>query len=317
MSSNLSQLKFISTVAERDIDFIVLEELAVSDAFGAWFSARVYEVPVFKARIGAWHSVSDANLGESDLVFLLEATDGSRKAILIENKIDAPPQPDQGERYRKRGEYGLEDGSWDEVRTCIIAPRRYLISSKHSEIYDSEVSYEEIMAHFVSRGIRDNRLTYRASLIQEGIEQNRRGYQPKISEPLTEFVHDYVDYVRENYPDLHVADAKPRAAGGDWIMFYPEGKLKDIKIMHQVSAGWVKIFLGGKVDKLDYYREKYKDKPIPDLEVQPAGKSVGLVLPVPKIDPFKDGVSGSNDRVKEAMNKLAELVSLAKLRGDL
>lgn len=268
MSSNLSELKFISSVAERDVDFILLEELGVSDDFGAWFAARVYETPVFKKRIGAWHSVSDAKLGESDLVFLLEATDGSRKSVLIENKIDAPPQPDQGQRYRERGEQGLQDDSWDEFRTCIIAPRRYLSSSKHSEIYDSEISYEEIMAHFVSRGIQDARFTYRASLIQEGIEQNRRGYQPKISEPMTMFVRDYVAYVRENFPDLGVEDAKPRPAGSTWIQFHPKGMPKSVQIPHQVTAGFVKILLSGKADQLDIYKDKYHDQPIPDLKIQ-------------------------------------------------
>lgn len=315
MSSSLSDLKFISSVAERDVDFIILEELEVSAEFRAWFSARVYETPVFRERIGAWHSVSDAQLGESDLVFLFEAEDGSRKAVLIENKIDAPPQPDQGNRYRERGEEGRQDGSWDEFRTCIIAPRRYLGSSKHSEKYDAEVSYEEIMAHFVGRGTQHARLAYRATLIQEGIEKNRRGYRPKISEPMTVFVQDYVAYARENYPDLCVQDAKPRPAGSTWIEFHPKGKPKNIQVMHQVTAGFVKIFFGGMADQLEILREKYKDQPIADLEVQGTGKSVALAVPVPEIDPIKEVFSDSRDHVSEAMSKLTELVSLAKSRG--
>ena len=167
MSSSLSKLKFVASVAERDIDFIILEELEVSAEFRAWFSTRVYETPVFKSQIGAWHSVTDARLGESDLIYLFEAEDGSRKAVLIDNKIDAPPQPDQGSRYRQRGEKGGLDGSWDEFRTCIIAPRKYLGSSMNSEIYDAEVSYEEIMAHFVGRGTQNPRMAYRAKVIQE------------------------------------------------------------------------------------------------------------------------------------------------------
>lgn len=317
MSSSLSGLNFVSSVAERDIDFIVLEELEVSDSFRAWISARVYEVPVFKSRIGAWHSVTQAGLGESDVVILFEATDGSRKSILIENKIDAPPQPDQGERYQKRGEQGIEEGSWDEFRTCIIAPRRYLGSTMHSEIYDAEVSYEEIMAYFVSRGFQDTRFTYRASLIQEGIEQNRRGYKPKISEPMTAFVREYVTFAKEHFPDLCVQDAKPRPAGGTWIQFYPGGMSKDFQIMHQVTAGFVKILIGGMADRLEEYRDKYKDEPIPDLEVVSTGKSISLALSVSEIDPISEVFSASRDRVKAAMDKLTDLVSLAKSRGDI
>jgi hypothetical protein len=317
MPSSLSDLKFVSSVAERDIDFIILEELEVSAEFRAWFSTRVYETPVFKKQIGAWHSVSDAKLGESDLIYLFEAEDGSRKAVLIENKIDAPPQADQGSRYRQRGEEGGEDGSWDEFRTCIIAPRKYLGSPRNSEIYDAEVSYEEIMAHFVGRGVQNARLAYRAKVIQEGIEKNRRGYQQKISEPMTNFVNDYVAYVRENYPDLCVQDAKPRAEGSTWIHFYPKGKPKNVQVLHQVDAGFIKVFLSGMVDQLEALREKYADKPIADLEVQSTGKSVALAVPVPGIDPIKRQFSESLDHVSEAMSGLTELVALAKSRGDI
>jgi hypothetical protein len=317
MSSSLSNLKFIPSVAERDIDFIILEELEVSEEFRAWFSARVYETPVFKKQIGAWHSVSDAKLGESDLVYIFEANDGSRKAVLIENKIDAPPQPGQGKRYRQRGEEGEQGEDWDEFRTCVIAPSKYLGSSRHSESYDVEVSYEEILAHFVGRGTQHVRMAYRAKVIQEAIEKNRRGYHPKISEPMTSFVKDYVMYAREYYPDLSVEDAKPRPAGNTWIGFQPKGKPKKVGIVHQLTAGFVKILFAGKSDEVDVFREKYDDQPIADLEVSATGKSVALAVPVPEIDPIGEAFSDSRDQVAEALRKMTELVLLAQSRGDI
>lgn len=71
----------------------MMEESSVSDEFREWFSSRAFGEPIFQSQIGAWHSVSDAQLDESDLIFLFEAIDGPRTAILIENKIDAPLQP--------------------------------------------------------------------------------------------------------------------------------------------------------------------------------------------------------------------------------
>jgi len=106
------ELKFVASIAERDIDLLVMEELSVSEEFREWFSSRVFGEPIYQSKIGTWHSVSDSQLGESDLIFLFEAVDGSRVAILIENKIDAPPQPKQGERYRLRGEKGQKEGYW-------------------------------------------------------------------------------------------------------------------------------------------------------------------------------------------------------------
>jgi hypothetical protein len=125
-------LKFIASIAERDIDLLVMEELSVSDEFREWFSCRVFGEPSFQAEIGTWHSVCDSQLGESDIIFLFQAMDGARTAILIENKIDAPPQPQQGERYYLRGKKGFTEGYWDKFKTCVIAPSKYLSSSKHS-----------------------------------------------------------------------------------------------------------------------------------------------------------------------------------------
>ena len=317
MSSSIRELKFIASLAERDVDFIILEELEVSVDFGTWFSARIYEIPVFKEKIGAWHSVTEAGLGESDIVFLFEAMDGSTQSILIENKIDAPPQPDQGVRYQKRGELGVQRSDWEEFRTCIIAPRKYLGSSKHSEIYDAEISYEEIMAHFQERGIHDRRSAYRAKVMKEGIEQNRRGYKRVVNEATTVFYEEYVSFARNSFPELEVEDAKPKPAASSWIRFYPKGKSKGNLVLHQLSAGCGKVLLGGKADELDAYKQKYADQPVGDLEIERAGKSLGLVITVPKIDPTTEHFVACQARVSEALQKLAELVSIAKSRGDI
>ena len=85
-------IPFIASVAERDIDLVVLEELSVSDEFRDWFSSRVYGAPVYQAEIGAWHSVVSGALGESDVLFVFTSQLGQRIALLIENKISAPPQ---------------------------------------------------------------------------------------------------------------------------------------------------------------------------------------------------------------------------------
>jgi hypothetical protein len=80
---------------ERDMDILLAEELQVSPAFANWFlsatncanckAGKVLEVAVSK---------SD-NLGESDLVVLFESVDSkSRFALFIEDKIDAPLQPE-------------------------------------------------------------------------------------------------------------------------------------------------------------------------------------------------------------------------------
>lgn len=106
------ELNFVKSITERDIDFIMLEELSINTEFQEWFASRVFGERIFKAQIGAWHSVNDSNLGETDLLFIFESIEESRIALLIENKVDAIPQPKQGERYQLRGKSGQHEGYW-------------------------------------------------------------------------------------------------------------------------------------------------------------------------------------------------------------
>src|SRR5271165_2380191 len=113
MESTMNELRFVASVAERDLDFLLVEELSVNGEFCDWITSRLYGKPVFASSIGAWHSVSDAALGETDVLYMFRSDDDGRFAILIENKIDAGAQPKQAERYRQRGEKGKQATDWD------------------------------------------------------------------------------------------------------------------------------------------------------------------------------------------------------------
>lgn len=311
------ELKFVASIAERDIDLLVMEELSVSDEFREWFSSRVFGEPIFQSKIGAWHSVSDAQLGESDIVFLFEAIDGPRTAILIENKIDAPPQPQQGQRYRSRGEKGLKEGYWEKFKTCVIAPSKYLSSSKHTESYDINVSYEELLAYFQSRSPIDGRFPYKARILLEGIEQNRRGYQPEHNDQMTKFVSDYYAYVTGEYPHLGMQEAKPRPAGSTWIMFYPKTFPKGVNLTHQLTAGLVKAFFTGQAESFDALQEKYKSILPDNSSIDVAGKSVAISVEVPKIEPLSISFSDQKEKVKQALRNLSILEKLVSANGGI
>jgi len=311
------ELKFVASIAERDIDLLVMEELSVSEEFREWFSSRVFGEPIYQSEIGAWHSVSDSQLGESDLIFLFEAVDGPRTAILIENKIDALPQPQQGERYRLRGEKGLKEGYWDKFKTCVMAPSKYLTLSKHSKSYDVEVSYEEILAYFQSRRSRDERFSYKARILLEGIEQNRRGYQPEHNEEITKFVSDYYSFASGEYAYLGMQKAKPRPAGSTWVMFYPKSLPKEINLVHQLAAGLVKVFFNGRAESFEALQEKYSSKLPDNASISVAGKSVAISMEVPKVDPLSVSFSQQQEKVVQALQYLSLLEKLVSSNGGI
>jgi hypothetical protein len=306
----VTELKFIASVTERDIDMLLLEELSASGEFQEWFATRVFEEPVFSATIGAWHSVYDAQLGESDLLFLFESLDGSRAAILIENKIDAPPQSRQGDRYRLRGEKGLNDGYWDLFKTCVIAPRKYLASSKHSESYDVELSYEEILAYFQSRRLRGARFAYKAQVMREGIEQNRRGYQPEYNEAMTKFVSDYYAAYSKRFPSLGMQKPGPRPAGSTWVVFRPASFPQGVRLVHQLTAGRVKLFFDGQADRFDSIDAKFASR-LPDgASIDVVGKSVAISMEVPKVQPLTIPFAEQSSQIDSAVEKLLQLEKL-------
>ena len=73
---NLEEIQAPEAVAERDIDLLLIEELHVDSNFRSWFYELVWEtgnhaVPF----LGAWHSLTHPEHGESDIVVLVEGVE--------------------------------------------------------------------------------------------------------------------------------------------------------------------------------------------------------------------------------------------------
>lgn len=308
----MKNLNFVASVSERDIDLLVLEELTVNDEFCSWFTHYIFEHDIYDSNHGAWHSVVADQNRESDLVFIFLSGSGERIAVLIENKIDASPQPQQAIGYTLRGERGQQEGYWDSFKTCLIAPARYLSSSRQTEVYQHEISYEAIMAFFNAKASSDKRFAYKARVVKEAIEQNRRGYQPVHSEAMTNFVKDYVQYASQHYPNLGVQQAKARPAGSTWIMFKPYGSNANIELCHQMTTGLVKILLYGSAEQIDEIKEKYGHKLAPHQSIanQFKSKSVSIKCSVPTLDPIKKTFLSQQIEVDLALRELIALMAI-------
>ena len=317
--AGMQELNFVESINERDIDFLLLEELRVSPEFRDWISSRVFGRPIFKTFNGAWHSVVDANLGESDLIFIFEAEDSTSTAILIENKINAEAQPNQGKRYTERGEKGKAEGYWQEYQTCLIAPRKYLESPAQTESYDCQIPYEEVIAYFTARRTVDARHNHRAIMVFEAVKQQRRGYQPKTNDQMTEFVLDYWKFAQANYRGLVMPEPKPRAAGNTWIFFYPSGYPKSVDVVHQLTGGYIKVFFKGMASEFSRIEALYTDmsSSFPGLEVELTGKSVAITIPVAPVKPLETAFDAVKDSINAALSVADRLAQEVRTRGFL
>jgi hypothetical protein len=283
---------------------LLLEELNVSNDFSVWFYSVITKNNDNPSAKGAWHSISDPALGESDLITIYD----NGLALLIENKIDAIAQPEQGMRYKARGAKGIEKGLWKSFVTCMIAPKLYLQKTQDAVVYDAVLSYEEISRWFSSKEKTDRRSAYRSYLINEAIEQNRRGYKVNPDARVTEFWSKYWDIASQQYPELEMKKPGIKPSNADWLEFRPPALGKCISIVHKLDRGDVDLQVAGAAEKIDALQALVSDM---GIEVSKAGKSAAIRLKVGPIDRFASFES-QKDIVIEGLNAARKLLVISR-----
>jgi hypothetical protein len=135
-----------ATVTERDIDLLILEELASSTQFRSWWlkQSRIRN-PDEHSLVGAWHSYP-TQTGQSDVLLVVENAVGKRYALMIEDKIYAPPQPRQAERHLSvEKQANMKDSGTDIGRASL---QRRRTSTQHLRLICTASRY--LTSPFVS-----------------------------------------------------------------------------------------------------------------------------------------------------------------------
>lgn len=267
----------IEAVTERDMDLLLLEEFSISAEFGTWFYNKTISNSESPIVVGAWHSVTDQKYGESDLIVLYN----NETAILIEDKIDAVAQPEQGDRYFKRGEIGIDENYWKKYITCMIAPKLYIQKEKDSSIYNSLVCYEEIYDFFLQKQKTDKRSEYKAYIIKEAIEQNRRGNTITPNEIVTIFWQKYWELSIRDYTRLGMKKPGLKPTDADWPIFKPAVFKKELRIVHKLDRGVIDLEIAGAANKLEKITSLIDTSRV---EVVKASKSGAIRIQIGQID---------------------------------
>ncbi len=203
---------------ERDIDLLLAEEFSVNPAFADWFvsltkfagsEAGVVEVHVSKAD----------TQGESDLVVVFEEPSGHRFAILIEDKLDAPLQPDQAARYHLRALKDVELGNSRDFEIVLCAPRHYLDGHPGLEGFAVKIAHEEIGAK-IAEIDPSPRGQYRGAFV--GTAANKRINTWKSEpDPVTNSFWDAAYRIAsKEFPSLEMKRLKV-TKGSTWVNFRP------------------------------------------------------------------------------------------------
>ena len=216
----------LESVTERDVDLVLVEELKCSEGFRKWFLTKALGRTPWRApsSLRVRHSVSGAgkHAGETDIEIGFFAA-GKRVVLLMENKVDAPFQRDQADRYALRARELVEQRKCDEALTVLFAPSGYVGSEPACRVFDAVVPYEDVMKYCRerSRGSGELALRYghRADILKQAVEQQRRRPPPKPDAALTRFWAEYYGFARAEAPLLRMERPGRKPLNSTWVSF--------------------------------------------------------------------------------------------------
>lgn len=288
----------LDTTLERDIDLMIMEEI-VSDGEFAKLILSAVGISDPYTIISAIHSKFDADLGESDVVFILEIN-GKRHALHIEDKINAIAMPKQHDRYDMRAQKDIAAGQYDSYSVLIVAPEKYLRTNKEAQKYANQLRYEQMREHFLSKD--DCRSKYKLALIDRAIFEQKNGYQYEANPGVIRFCVAMAKYQKEHYPNLPAGTIA-------WWPEYPT-LLRDTKVVFKANKGFCDLQFGHTQAQELYGR--VKNHLSERMNVVQTGKSASVRIVVTPIwfeNSFEDNIS----EVSEALVALVELYELSKI----
>ena len=282
-------------IRERDIDFLLVEELNINSQFSDFIFQ--YHIPeIFQAvNFKAIHSVVDEQYGETDIFFTFSVED-KKYAILIENKINAPFQPDQPKRYQLRKNKLKKENKIYKIYTALIAPEKYIDTHNVIKEFDIVILYEDIL-HYFYHIEKSDRSMYKAMIINDATTQSKCSYIVKENPQVTLFWQKYWTLIRKDYSYFYMKEPNLKPFDADWALLSIYFLPKNWIIKHKWSKGI--IDLQTTLDEETISKKKLHD----EMSIAKTGKSFSIRLHVPKIDRLKDFETQINE-IKLCLDKV-------------
>ena len=212
----------------------------------------------------------------------------------------------------RRGELGVSEKRWEKFKTCIVAPQSYLKSTSDAALYDCHLAYEAIRDWFRELKCDAARSEYRALLLNEAIEQNRRGYQPEPHEGVTKFWLQYWECLTSEFPTLAMKRPAGVPAGSDWPQFRPPELASGRRIVHKWAEGLVDLEIEGAGKLVDVLRAKTLSVLPSDMKIVRTGKSASVRIEVRRVDRFGDFLN-QVEAVRLGLRAVVRLLSVSQM----
>ncbi|MFC4726907.1 hypothetical protein [Coralloluteibacterium thermophilus] len=301
---------------ERDIDLLLAEEFMVNEQFAAWFlsrsrlshevGARVVDVDVSKA----------TSEGESDLIVYYERGSGERVALFIEDKINAPLQPEQAKRYVSRAEALLAGGDLEAVDYVLCAPAAYIKSCPAGAIdeFTTRLSYEDLAEHFAAAGT-SLRAQYRARFLREAACKHKTHWERQIDDATNAFWDAAYALASREYPILEMGK-KTYTKNQTWITFRPRDfptMPQKVEIHYKGDRGFVDLAFGS--TSAHRMHTALRSKLPADMTLHQTGRSTSLRIEVPAYS-IAAGWDAGRGAVTAGFAAAARLISFFREHRD-
>ncbi len=300
---------------ERDVDLLLAEEFDVNPAFAERFKGFSKFADRSARVVNVWVSRSN-ELGESDLVIVYQCADGECVALLIEDKVDAPLQPDQALRYRLRAEQDRANGAYGDYEVLLCAPRHYIGNRSDLNGFDRLVSFEQI-AEIVRRH-DDRRAEYRAAFLETAATRRLNTWSRRDDPATNQFWDAAYELATREFPLLEIK--RPQMTeGSTWFDIRPHDlptQPKRIYIRIKGDRGQVDLTFSNTSKYLFEATIAHLLDP-DDMSVQQTGASAAIRIEAPSFS-IADGVAVGLPKVKAAFEASSRLIRLYRsARGEL
>jgi hypothetical protein len=292
---------------ERDIDLLLAEELIVAPTFATWLLNQTGFAGLVVDVVDVFVSRSDIT-GESDLVVVFEEADAARRfALLIEDKIDAPLQPDQESRYRLRAQREIDRGDYQAFEVLLCAPKAYAEAHPETAAFDRIITYEAI-ATFLKETDPSPRGQYRANFIATSAMRNANTWTRVSDDATNAFWNAAYRIATSEFPILEL---KPLALTKDssWITVRP----RDLP----TKPMWTYVSLKGDRGYVDLTFTGSSAAPFaaavasllePGMAIHQTGKSAAIRIEVEGFKP-REPIDVGLPKVRQAFAASAALVT--------
>jgi hypothetical protein len=306
---------------ERDLDLVIMDLLHTHSGFRRWLVGRVAPgampedgEPCF---VGAWHSVGTPN-GESDGESDVEADwtgAGGGLSILIENKVRAAFQPDQGGRYQARAKAYVTSGRATTTKCVLVAPARYRNQDPAGcAPFDCHISIEDLAA-WAQRDGDTVRGGYLGGFFTHLMQAWRAcGTRTPLTDhtestgPGTSRKPQFPEFYAALQPMLLAQGLSLASkAPGEWVFFDVPRVRKGMSLRWRLRDDWVELVFGLRATSVAELEERLIAVPLPNAMVAERGVSETVVwIPTPSVDPEADVIE-QRAAIDEALSAVVAL----------